>query len=247
MECLRWCGYPQCVTLGTIKDRGADRLRGHAGVDPLNLIRVMPAQGGFGIFRRIPAHWKEGALLNAFRDTRVLTEAAIAVALSFVLGFVVLFKMPLGGTVTLEMIPMILLALRQGLVVGTIAGAVRGLLQLVIEPYMFHPVQVLLDYPLAYGALGLAGLFMPTVRGAILGTTVAVLARFACHFLSGVVFFASYAPKGWNVYLFSAAYQAAYLVPSFLIALVVVVVLLKALEEAQPSPRQLRYRHSATS
>jgi thiamine transporter len=185
--------------------------------------------------------------LNAFRDTRVLTEAALAVALAFVLGLVALFKMPLGGSVSLEMIPLILLALRQGVVVGTVAGVAYGLLDLVIEPFMFHPVQVLLDYPLAFGVLGLAGLFKPTVLGAILGTTVAVLARFACHFVSGVVFFASYAPEGWNVYLYSAAYNAAYLAPSLGIALVVVVLLLKALEGAQPSPRQIRYRHSAAS
>ncbi|HJQ29967.1 MAG TPA: energy-coupled thiamine transporter ThiT [Rubrobacter sp.] len=185
--------------------------------------------------------------MNAFTDTRVLTEAAIAVALSFVLGLVVLFKMPFGGTVSLEMIPLILLSLRQGWKVGVVAGAAYGLLDLLIDPFIFHPVQVLLDYPLAFGALGLAGLFKPTVRGAIVGTTVAVLARFACHFVSGVVFFASYAPEGWNTYLYSAAYNAAYLAPSLGIALVVVAVLLKALEGAQPSPRQLRYRHSATS
>jgi thiamine transporter len=59
--------------------------------------------------------------------------------------------------------------------------------------------------------------------------------------LSGVIFFASYAPEGWNPYLYSAAYNAAYLVPSLAIAIVVTVVLLKALQGAQPSPRQLRY------
>ncbi|HWI45186.1 MAG TPA: energy-coupled thiamine transporter ThiT, partial [Rubrobacter sp.] len=63
----------------------------------------------------------------------------------------------------------------------------------------------------------------------------------------GVIFFASYAPEGWNPYLYSAAYNAAYLAPSLGIALVVTVVLLKALEVAQPSPRQLRYRSPKTS
>jgi thiamine transporter len=179
--------------------------------------------------------------LNAFRDTRVLTEAALAVALSFVLGFIVLFKMPFGGSVSLEMIPLILLALRQGWRVGVVAGAAYGLLDLVIDPYVVHPLQLLLDYPLAFGALGLAGLFKPTIRGAVIGATVAVLARFVCHFLSGVIFFASYAPEGWNPYLYSAAYNAAYLAPSLAIAILVTVVLLKALQGAQPSPRQLRY------
>jgi len=224
------------------------RLRGHAGADPLNLIRVMPAQGDLGIsYRRIPVDLKEDALLNAFRDTRVLTEAALAVALAFVLGFVVLFKMPFGGSVSLEMIPLILLALRQGWKVGIVAGATYGLLDLAIDPYVVHPVQLLLDYPVAFGALGLAGLFKPTVRGAILGATVAVLARFVCHLLSGVIFFASYAPEGWNPFLYSAAYNAAYLAPSLAIAIVVTVILLKALEGAQPSPRQLNYRSSKTS
>jgi thiamine transporter len=180
--------------------------------------------------------------LNAFKDPRVLTEAALAVALAFVLGLIKVWKMPFGGSISLEMVPLILLALRQGPWVGIVAGAAYGLLDLAIEPFALHPVQVIFDYPLAFGVLGLAGLFQPTFRGAILGTVVAVLARFLCHFVSGVVFFASYAPEGWNASLYSAAYNAAYLVPSLIIALIAVTVLLRALEGAQPSPRQVRYR-----
>src|ERR671914_545513 len=172
----------------------------------------MPAQGSSGVsYRRVPVDQKEDARLNAFRDTRILTEAALAVALSFVLGLIVLFKMPFGGSISLEMIPLILLALRQGWRVGVVAGAAYGLHDLAIDPYVVHPLQLLLDYPLAFGALGLAGLFKPTLRGAVLGATVAVVARFACHFLSGVIFFASYAPEGWNPLFYSAAYNASYL------------------------------------
>jgi thiamine transporter len=176
-----------------------------------------------------------------------LTEAALAIALAFVLGLIKVFQMPFGGSISLEMIPLILLALRQGPVVGVITGAAYGLLNLAVGPVVVHPVQVLFDYPLAFGALGLAGFFRPTVRGAVIGATVAVLARFVCHFVSGVVFFASYAPEGWNPYVYSGAYNAAYLIPSLVIALVVVVVLLRALEGTQPSPRQVRYRRSTVS
>jgi thiamine transporter len=185
--------------------------------------------------------------MDAFKDTRVLAEAALAVALAFVLGLIKVFQMPFGGSISLDMVPLILLALRQGPWVGIVAGAAYGLLDLAIEPVALHPVQVLFDYPLAFGVLGLAGFFAPTVRGAILGTIVAVLVRFLCHFVSGVVFFASYAPEGWNPLVYSAAYNLAYLVPSLIIALVVVVVLLRALEGAQPSPRQVRYRQAKTS
>ena len=186
--------------------------------------------------------------MNAFKDPRVLTEAALAVALAFVLGLIKVFEMPFGGSISLEMVPLILLALRQGPWVGIAAGAAYGLLDLITPPvFAVHPVQVLFDYPLAFGVLGLAGFFRPTVRGAILGTVVAVFARFLCHFVSGVVFFASYAPEGWNPYLYSAVYNAAYLVPSLAVALIAVVVLLRALEAAQPSPRQLRYRRGKKS
>jgi thiamine transporter len=181
--------------------------------------------------------------MNAFKDARVLTEAALAIALSFVLGLIKVFEMPFGGSISLEMMPLILLALRQGPFVGIVSGAVYGLLELATPPvFALHPVQVILDYPLAFAVLGLAGFFRPTVRGAILGTAVAVLARFLCHFVSGVVFFATYAPEGWNPYIYSAAYNLAYLIPSMIIALVVVVALLRALEGAQPSRRQLELR-----
>jgi thiamine transporter len=183
--------------------------------------------------------------VNAFRDTRVLTEAALAIALAFVLGLIKVWKMPFGGSISLEMVPLILLALRQGPWVGIVAGAAYSLLDLAVEPVALHPVQVIFDYPLAFGVLGLAGFFQPTVRGAVLGTVVAVLARFLCHFVSGVVFFASYAPEGWNPYLYSVAYNAAYLLPSLVLAIIVVMVLLRALERAQPSARQAKYRQTS--
>ncbi|MGH3089115.1 MAG: energy-coupled thiamine transporter ThiT, partial [Rubrobacteraceae bacterium] len=180
--------------------------------------------------------------MNPFKDTRVLTEAALAIALAFVLGLIKIFQMPFGGSISLEMVPLILLALRQGPWVGMVAGAAYGMLNLIMNPVVLHPVQVLFDYPLPFAALGLAGFFSPTVRGAVIGTIVAVLARFACHFVSGVVFFASYAPEGWNPYVYSGAYNAAYLAPSLVIALVAGIALLKALEGARPSRRQLELR-----
>jgi thiamine transporter len=185
--------------------------------------------------------------LNIFKDARVLTEAALAIALAFVLGFIKFWQMPLGGEISLAMVPLILLALRQGPWVGVLAGAAYGILNLIATPFVVHPVQVLFDYPVAFGVLGLAGLFAPTAWGAVVGTAVAVLARFAAHFVSGVAFFASYAPEDWNPYLYSAAYNAAYLIPSLVITAVIVVVLLRVLEGAQPSARQARHRRSTVS
>lgn len=181
--------------------------------------------------------------MNSVKDVRVLTEAALAIALAFVLGLIPLFRMPLGGSISLEMIPLILLAVRQGWKVGVLTGTAYGLLNLAINPVILHPVQVIFDYPLPFAALGLAGLFSPTVYGAMIGSVLAVSVRFAAHFVSGVAFFASYAPEGWNPFVYSAAYNAAYLVPSLVLVLLVVPVLLRALSQAQPSRRE-QYRQS---
>ena len=78
--------------------------------------------------------------MDAFKDTRVLTEAALAIALAFVFGLIKVFQMPFGGSISFEMIPLILLALRQGPVVGMVTGAGYGLMNLAIEPVVVHPV-----------------------------------------------------------------------------------------------------------
>lgn len=183
--------------------------------------------------------------MGSIGDTRVLTEAALSVALAFVLSFIKLLDLPFGGSVSLEMIPLVLFALRHGAAAGMLTGAVYGMLSLISNPFIVHPVQLLLDYPVAFGALGLAGLFRPTTLGTVLGALLATAARFAAHFASGVVFFASYAPEGWNPFLYSAAYNAVYLVPSLVIAVVGVRLLLAALERARPSRRQLEVRQSS--
>jgi thiamine transporter len=164
--------------------------------------------------------------VESLRNVRVLTEAALAIALAFVLGFVKVLDLPFGGSISLEMVPLIL------------AGTVYGFLNLMVDPFIVHPVQVLLDYPVAFGVLGLAGLFRPTTVGTILGTLAATGARFVAHFVSGVVFFATFAPEGWNPAVYSAAYNAIYLVPSLIIAVVGVRLLLAALAQARPSRRQ---------
>jgi thiamine transporter len=176
--------------------------------------------------------------VESLRNVRVLTEAALAIALAFVLGFVKVLDLPFGGSISLEMVPLILFALRQGAMPGVLAGTVYGFLNLMVDPFIVHPVQVLLDYPVAFGVLGLAGLFRPTTVGTILGTLAATAARFVAHFVSGVVFFATFAPEGWNPAVYSAAYNAIYLVPSLIIAVVGVRLLLAALAQARPSRRQ---------
>ncbi len=117
-------------------------------------------------------------------------ELGIAVALAVVLAQVRLFRLPQGGSVTAgSMVPLFYVSLRW----GAIAGGVAGVLHSLIGPFIVHPIQYLLDYPIAYAAIGLAGFFQGRP---VVGVIIGGAGRWFSHFLSGIVFFASYAPKG---------------------------------------------------
>ena len=87
-----------------------------------------------------------------------LAYAALSIALAFVLSYVKLFRMPNSGSVTLaSMLPLMLFSAAYGVGPGLLAGAAYGLLQYVQGGYFVHPIQFLLDYPIAFALIGLAG------------------------------------------------------------------------------------------
>lgn len=100
-------------------------------------------------------------------STKIIAEVVAFVALSTALSYIKVFSLPQGGSVTAgSMVPVIWLSLRRGPKIGLFACALYGLVQLAVEPFIYYPAQVLLDYPVAFGALGLAGFFRnrPIVR-----------------------------------------------------------------------------------
>lgn len=144
-------------------------------------------------------------------NVKALTYSAIAIAISFVLSQFKIITMPQGGTLTpFSMLFIISIGYFFGVRTGILAGVVYGLLQLAFGGWVMHPIQLLLDYPLAFGALGLSGLFMKQKYGLAYGVIVGCAARFFFHFLSGVIFFGSYAPEGWNTLVYSAWYNFSY-------------------------------------
>jgi thiamine transporter len=158
-------------------------------------------------------------------QTKILAEVVVSVALAYVLNLIVLFRLPQGGSVTaVSMVPILWLALRRGAKIGILAGVIFGLVDLFPQPFIVHPVQFLLDYPLAFGALGLAGL----ARGhPIFGVVVGIGGRFICHFLSGIIFFATYAPEGMAPVIYSAIYNGSYLIVELAFSIIVMYVLTK--------------------
>ncbi|WAM33846.1 energy-coupled thiamine transporter ThiT [Caldicellulosiruptor morganii] len=155
-------------------------------------------------------------------STKAIVYGGLCIALSFTLSFIKLYRMPQGGTITpASMLPLFVYSYIFGPFAGVIAGVAYGILQLIQDPYVVHWAQLLLDYPLAFGALGVAGCFKKSLPA---GIVFGGLGRFFMHFVSGFLFFASYAPKGTNPVWYSAIYNATYLGPDLILCLIVALI-----------------------
>ena len=161
--------------------------------------------------------------------TKTIVYGGMCVALSFILSYIRLYKMPQGGSITLASIfPIILYSLVFGPVPGIIAGVAYGFMQFIQDPSMVHWAQLFLDYPLAFACLGLAG-FAPKLSkniqvGTTIGIIISVLSRAIMHIISGVVFFAEYAGEQ-SPLIYSIIYNASYLVPELIITLVLALII----------------------
>lgn len=157
---------------------------------------------------------------------RQSAEIGMAIALAIVLGALTrLIQLPYGGSVNLSGLPIVAMALRHGVRSGATTGALFGVVDFVLNPYYFHPIQVVLDYPLAFALLGAGtGLAAKRVVHNGVGKRLAVLGalgfagilRLATHWASGMVFFAHFAPAGQPVWLYSLTYNASYIVPEII-------------------------------
>lgn len=156
-------------------------------------------------------------------STRMMANASLCIALAFILSYVKLYEMPQGGSVTLaSMLPIFMFAYAYGVGPGLAVGFAYGLLQFVQGGWFVHPVQFLLDYPLAFAMLGFAGVArrLPERWGLIAGILLGTVLRFLCAFLTGVFFWGDGAGEQ-NVLIYSAVYNGTYLIPETIICLAI--------------------------
>lgn len=134
-------------------------------------------------------------------DSKLVARIGLAIALAFILDMLKIYTLPNGGgSISLgSMIPILLISFIYGPSIGLFTGFLFGILKLIIDPYILNPIQVLFDYPLPFMAVGIAGFF----KNKYLGSTLGMLLRFSCHFISGVIFFGSYAPAGMSPIVYS--------------------------------------------
>lgn len=145
-------------------------------------------------------------------SVRQLTFCAMAIALGTVLSNIKLFDLPMGGSVTLfSMLIISLPGYLFGIGAGLLTGVAYGVLQLIIDPYVLFPMQMVVDYLLAFGALGLSGLFTDRRNGLVKGYLMGVAGRYVFVVISGWIFFGAYAWEGWSPFWYSLAYNGSYI------------------------------------
>lgn len=154
---------------------------------------------------------------------RMIANAALSIALAFVLSLIRLYKMPQGGSITLaSMLPIFLFAYAYGTAPGLLMALVYGFLQWMQDGfYMLTPVEAVMDYLLAYAVLGLAGLMhgRKEVWALPLGCVIGALCRAVVAVTAGMIFFGEYAPEGTPVLVYSLGYNGLYLVPDTIICI----------------------------
>ena len=175
----------------------------------------------------------------------ILTECAVMVALAFALSYVKVYEMPLGGSVTLaSMLPIMLIGLKHGRLVGLGAGFTYSLTQLFqallsgnVFPYCETALTlvlcILLDYIVPFTLLGLSGILvgvkLPWSReiSFYLGSVLVVFIRFLCHFTTGVAIWGQWAPDGMGKFLYSFVYNGSFLSLDFIICIITAVLILR--------------------
>ncbi len=159
-----------------------------------------------------PADNADSKMNRSKLTVKQLAFCAMAIALGTVLSNIKLFHFPTGGSITLlSMLVICLPGYWFGLGAGIATGVAYGVLQLLIDPYVLYPMQLVVDYLLAFGALGLSGLFSNAKFGLIKGYITGVLGRYVFAVISGWIFFGSYAWDGWDPLPYSLVYNAIYI------------------------------------
>ncbi len=160
--------------------------------------------------------------------TQILAESAIMVALSIAV-FAVSDMLPWpyaygGGFSLFGQVPIILISYRHGVKNGISAALVLAIFEMIMGYKNFtyvtgivaYLVVALADYLVAFGALGLGGIFKGKFGGKqpvelALGGVLVCIIRFICHFVSGVTVWSGYAPEGMGVAIYSFVYNGSYM------------------------------------
>jgi thiamine transporter len=179
-------------------------------------------------------------------NTLFLVEVAVFSALAYLLdlvsGLLSLKIWPQGGSISIAMVPIFIMSFRWGLKGGILSGFLLGLLQFILGfSQIYTLLQGIIDYGIAFSVVGLAGIFASQLKNALannnkgqwitivlLGTFIGSGLRYLAHVYSGIVFFGEYAPKGQPAAVYSLLYNGTYMLPSFIVCSIIVILVISA-------------------
>ena len=174
--------------------------------------------------------------------TRMLTEGALMVAAAEALGYVKLWHMPEGGSISLMMLPIVLYALRWGLGGGLLAGCALGIIDFMLGGGIAIGWQSILgDYVIACTLIGLAGVgHKRGTAGVIYGSIVGCLGRYAAVWVTGATLWGEYMYDIYglpmtNEWVYSALYNLPVLISGALttVAAVALIPAMKKLPKSE--------------
>jgi len=182
-----------------------------------------------------------------------LAECAIMLALSVLLNAFPIYKMPMGGDVTLfSQLPIVVISYRHGLRWGLLTGFAMGVIQMLfglsnfsyVTGIVAYLVVACADYLIAFSSLGLGGIFRGKIKNqaaalAAGGALVSVI-RFVCHFISGVTVWADYANGAKAVWIYSLGYNGTYMAAELVLTVIGALALGSLLDFRSPRLRPLR-------
>ncbi len=176
--------------------------------------------------------------LTKQQKVRRLAESGLMVALAVILSELPVIKFPFGGSVTIfSQVPVVVVAYRYGTKWGAFTGLVMGVIQMLfgLENFSYvsgivaYLVLIFADYIIAFGALGLSGMFKNKIKNQVvslaLGGAVVSVIRFICHFISGVTIWGDYSNGAQEVWEYSLEYNAGYMIPELIITVIGCVVI----------------------
>lgn len=189
----------------------------------LGLIMFLSILGLMSLSRK-----KEQA--STIAHTKKIVYGGICISISFVLSYIRIFHLPQGGSITLaSMFPLVLYSMIFGPIAGIVAGFAYGMLQLIQDLVVVNMAQLFLDYPLAFGCIGLAGIMPKFLKNihlrTFLAVTLALLGRGTMHIISGWLFFGEYAPEGMSTFVYSLGYNGTIIIGELIITLILAMIL----------------------
>ena len=170
----------------------------------------------------------------------MMMEIAIFASIGLVLDQLSFKIVPQGGSISLVMLPIVMIAFRWGITAGLTTGLLIGILQMMFGATILHWFQAILDYIVAFSVVGLAAIFKQPIQKALseqaynklwwqvlFATLLGGMLRFAAHLFAGVIFFKEYAGDQ-NVWIYSIIYNSTYMLPAIVLTSVAALLLFKA-------------------